>query len=402
MLTKATIENLTPEDFKLVNEEDVLNPDLITRVEELTTDGEIDYESGEAGIFLETLKKIVEKHNSVLKSQPTIYERYTKTLQKVQWESLSTLRPEERDILLAEHILSSLTYDIDVLGLIKKMFVIFEYGTYPDSKRRQRFVRAIEKNQEQLSNIKLLLTSREQVEPTVQNWLRDYNENLRFNSGNRALADEYIATNENVKKLDERQRQLLRRTIEIFNWLKYPQLSGDFVNIEDMEGKVTPETQSTKQVYIPRKARAATQPPKRTVQQPETFDASRVREKIFQLAQRHKLRVDESSEFENEVLRAFNGVTHPDEFINRLRIGLPTIKEEKLEALVVDTNHEIFEPARKILLKHHIQDEESEPIEDDSIETTKQKLEGRITTQAEEKTVAKQPVHTDPYREPIE
>jgi len=80
--------------------------------------------------------------------------------------------------------------------------------------------------------------------------------------------------------------------------------------------------------------------------------------KIQEIAQNHKLHLDQAGILEEEISLVMLGINHPDNFVNKIeeRLGLPT---EEAVGLAVDVNDEVFMSIRESLMKMHGEDQDA-------------------------------------------
>ena len=119
--------------------------------------------------------------------------------------------------------------------------------------------------------------------------------------------------------------------------------------------------------------------------QPEIQDAimnSDYEKNIYEIAQKHKLSVEQMGEFESDTTLVMLGQIHPDEYNKELADDL-NLPENKINEIVNDVNEKILKPIRELLKKNFENDdvEEAEsldiplppynkPVADEEIKTT--------------------------------
>jgi len=388
MLTKATIENLDATDLKLLTEEDVLAPKVVTRLEELLNDGEFEQESGESIELFDAVNELIAKHEKTIIRNKELYSRYVKILWGLRWKALSSLSSEDQENMFRNNLLFSLRQGFSVktwtMGMVRKT----EFGTYPDGKKRQMLFSALENNTEHIGNNGIELTGGKNIVPSVQNWIKDYETSLQRHKNKTQSLKDYIDQNVNVQKLEADNQKKLEQVLELFTWLKYPQISGEFIAAKEAEQEIkkmrserkTQPVNSTHQVLQQQNISK-----NKTTKQ--GFDTSQISKRTKELMENHNLHIDEGEDLNREIIRAVNGHTAPDEFTQRLRTTLPRLQSEELTTLVKDIDDKIFKPFRNELV---------EKTQETNIE---KKLTQTVRTPAQRTDVTQQ---HDPYREPIE
>lgn len=235
MLTQATIENLTPEDLAILSSEDLTQPEVAQHLEQMVNDAEFDYEAGEARDFLDALNALLATHQEELKNNQELYTQYMTLLWNLRWKAMFALDPQAQENLLSDNLIFSLQKGFDVKTWVGKMVEVTEFGTYPDSKTRQRLLTALGRNQERISTQNITVEGQVNATPTVQNWLKDF-EAFLLQTGNRTLAQkEYLGKNKNAQALSREDKQVLQKILDLFIWLKYPQITGEFISVQEAE-----------------------------------------------------------------------------------------------------------------------------------------------------------------------
>jgi|GEM_PF-1587237 len=90
----------------------------------------------------------------------------------------------------------------------------------------QLFVEAMLKNEERLGNGTLkIYGEKEDVSPTLGNWLRDYNRIYGMDRHEKIIPHRYITENQNVRQLNQEDQVLLLQILEFYEGLKFPSQS---------------------------------------------------------------------------------------------------------------------------------------------------------------------------------
>ena len=96
--------------------------------------------------------------------------------------------------------------------------------------------------------------------------------------------------------------------------------------------------------------------------QPEIQDAimsSNYEKNLYEIAQKHKLNVEQLGELELNTTLVLLGQTHPDEYADELEEDLK-LPKEKIGEIVTDVNERIMKNIRELIKKNFADDDETE------------------------------------------
>ena len=405
MLTKATVANLDTSELPLLDAEDMPRPDVLARLAELTDGALAEQEPSEARELLDAIGTLVTSYESVLKQNQDASARYQKLMLRLRWKALAT-DPKEPARLVGTALLTSLREGIPVRERLARLLATTEFGTYVDAKRREELLSALRGNTERIGEKSIVSPQQSASEPSVGNWLKDFSKVLERDKNIERALRNYFSASTSVGALPPESKRLLQSVLELTTWLEYPQLTGEFISVKEAEAELKAERERTPKAPTAQAAVPVTPKPR----------VASVDEQMMRIMRTHNLRVDEAAAFKKELDRVFSGTTRPDGFIGALRQTLPGTPEEKLAALVRDTDREIFTPRREALMEETDRAAAAPSAEGvptfekqlDGLSGVKQRLEEEVHAPKIERTV--EDISTppsayrasDPYREPIE
>lgn len=120
--------------------------------------------------------------------------------------------------LMSNHLLDVLSSDSAHALVAFNRGLIYVLNNQPDSRRliESRLV----ENNEKLTNQAIIVDGKA-VQPTIANWLRDFNNNVDMaNFDSLAIADYLVKTN-NAKNLNEKEKQLVQSLLQFYYNLKF-------------------------------------------------------------------------------------------------------------------------------------------------------------------------------------
>lgn len=126
--------------------------------------------------------------------------------------------------IFAEKILPQ--FDLKEDHLLRLNAVIFEL-IGKDEQFLNKLIKYFLDNQETFSSKNLIIKGKE-VEPTIANWIKDFVDLNGSDIFSSVVLAKYLTTSENVKKLKEEERQILRQVLKIYkNLVFFPESMGN-------------------------------------------------------------------------------------------------------------------------------------------------------------------------------
>ncbi|MDD5110682.1 MAG: hypothetical protein PHI63_05740 [Patescibacteria group bacterium] len=185
---------------------------------------------GDAHEALKNLIKILKSSPTFRVEQPGQWEKYQALIVQLQWACVPILTDDEVENLFRKHLLFAFEREVDVEAKLGGFFRIHR-DTETLGYRRLIVLRGLKENQEQIGREGIPIGgSGTDVAPTVQNWLRDYDQSTPRSRTRGVLAQEhYLSTGTKGKKLTPPQRDMVRRLVKLYDFLRYPQLPEEIV-----------------------------------------------------------------------------------------------------------------------------------------------------------------------------
>jgi len=97
-----------------------------------------------------------------------------------------------------------------------------------------RLVRAFLENKEKISD-KFIVTKGKTLDPTISNWVKDFVSDHGSDIVTAVSLAKYLTNNENIKKIDQEERQILRQVLKIYKNLVFFPDSMDKMPYKDWE-----------------------------------------------------------------------------------------------------------------------------------------------------------------------
>ena len=226
---------IVEENFINIDPQILLDPkwyqdieDMIISVDSAET---ADYSKEYAIILADKLFSLGESLN------PDLLSNYLKLLKVLRLGALLTNSDNEKEKFFREQILE--LFEIDFVDVKSKIDFIFRsYYDAPEiiEDLRKHFLLGLEKNKETLGreNIKVTISGVDKlVNPTLQNWLVDYNSiahidlQIRKRSGYEQV--NYLTHSPNALRLNKEDRDTLLKILQFYDWLRFDPLRYNFL-----------------------------------------------------------------------------------------------------------------------------------------------------------------------------
>lgn len=162
---------------------------------------------------------------------PNFYAEYFKIIIKLKWVGLHIMKEKNIIDLFQNHFTKIYGIDdYDVWGKTKT--VLISIVVLEDRNKLKAIIRkALMNNKERITRNKILINN-EEKEPTVENWIVDYNRNLGVGVVDKLKLSQYLINGENIKKLDENEKRRIKILFSLFERLKLSSLTLEGVEEE--------------------------------------------------------------------------------------------------------------------------------------------------------------------------
>lgn len=173
-----------------------------------------------ASVFEDLLRSYGEEWKT---SAPGILEIYNDLFALLQFHRLGSFNKAELRELFQQHFLVNVKDDINILGLINDWMVGY-LMTRTIAEEFDVVIQGIRGNEEKIGDAPIIREDGREVEPTVHNWLIEFDVMTPSADIPRGALEEgtFLSQNQNAKKLSTDDRALLRKVIEIFDSLLFP------------------------------------------------------------------------------------------------------------------------------------------------------------------------------------
>lgn len=192
---------------------------------------ELDLE--DLGIYIEERFKIEENlvDQILIKLEDNIFKEVAKSFSDLEEQPISDylldISYEDKKKIISEIFYEKLLeqFNLPEDHLLRLNAVIFEL-IGKNEQFLNKLIKYFLDNQERFSSKNLIIKGKE-VEPTIANWIKDFVDLNGSDIFSSVVLAKYLITSENVKKLKEEERQMLRQVLKIYkNLVFFPESMG--------------------------------------------------------------------------------------------------------------------------------------------------------------------------------
>ncbi len=204
----------------------ILNPDILNQIEELSKDGMYEAEPKEAQEFFYILHDTLNKYKDDLSSQPQIQAQYQKILTSLFWQGIQAIDDSLKRFYITNYLVAALKEGIDVTKGLQRYLNLFEHDFVPSTELRSNLLYEVTSNQERIGQEMIELKTKDKVASTIENWIRDYISYLPANAAMAGGFDKvsYLTNSVNASKLSPEDKGLLSKVIDVYSFLKNPKI----------------------------------------------------------------------------------------------------------------------------------------------------------------------------------
>lgn len=199
----------------------ITNPAVLERfkkyIKYLTTFDFID----KAYRLMKVLNLLIGKTANFEKEHSNLYQDYQRIILQASAVALPFLSDDKIKEILEYHLVELLDIDdLDLLDKLKaKMVRILMHEDRDVFKRELRAALTRNKQEITVKNI-LIDIDKSQQKPTVANWLLDYGDKFGAAPVDQIKISEYLFKDKNVNKLDEPEKNRIKKLLDIYEYLK--------------------------------------------------------------------------------------------------------------------------------------------------------------------------------------
>lgn len=193
--------------------------DNFTKVKKFADDLISDNEFSVAYNFAINLDKEVERSKKFKIEAPDQYKKYKEIIIKLLWIGLPVMTQSEvRKIFKDNFAKSFLIPGYDHWGKLKVVLLGIMSLDERDVFKKQ-IIQALVENQEKLTSSRLMITN-EEKEPTVANWIIEYNRALGTAQINDVVRTQFLVNSINVKDLTKEEKEIIQKLFDLYERLK--------------------------------------------------------------------------------------------------------------------------------------------------------------------------------------
>lgn len=156
-------------------------------------------------------------------SDPQTYNFYHRLIILLKFVSFMSRRQKTAISLLTESVVFALRANVEVVNNLKDYLEVYEGEIGTNKEMRRELVYALENNKEKIGEQLLTIAERGQAAPTLENWLKKYNESqhliaerTKFNQIN------FLNTESSARLLTNEDKRILSSLLEMYDMLLFP------------------------------------------------------------------------------------------------------------------------------------------------------------------------------------
>jgi len=177
-------------------------------------------------------KELLEKLEQLFKGNQStdLYRQYNPVFIQLKFLCLPVLTVNEAAALLGSSLTVGLQMGIDVFDKLDDLLNFYR-DEYSDFESHKQIAMRIASNKERIGSKKIFIKGEASaVDPTIANWIRDFSSTLPINTTPSYIEEaEYLSQNSNVKALSKSEADLLKKTLRLYNYLRFPVRQSDRV-----------------------------------------------------------------------------------------------------------------------------------------------------------------------------
>ncbi|MDD5290531.1 MAG: hypothetical protein PHZ04_00230 [Patescibacteria group bacterium] len=203
------------------SEEQLRNKDFFTEVKEEANKLVSELNSREAYDFSRDLKQSLEEIKDFKIKYYDLYREYWRLIIKLRWLGLPIMVELEKEVvdMFKNHFARVFSIpDFDVWKKLKEVLLGIIVLDNRD-KLKKEIRQVLLSNQEKITGKRILIDGQEK-EPTVANWLLDYNKTLGTGKVNNIARTQYLTNGRNIKNLSSEEKKKIRTLFDLYERLK--------------------------------------------------------------------------------------------------------------------------------------------------------------------------------------
>lgn len=202
MLNMQTLDNKETQDQLSVTTDTIVEQNLIPEAKEIAN----------------LINNILQKNVALKQDNIDIYNKLNSYIAKAQFVFIHDLNEGDLIELFEKYLHLVLDLEYDLIAKIKHRFVIINDLQARDE-LKAKLREAILKNKAKVTKNKIKIGSIDH-DSTISNWLKDYYSKLGVEQINALALNQYLVNDENTKKLNEAEKNRLKKIFNLFEHLK--------------------------------------------------------------------------------------------------------------------------------------------------------------------------------------
>jgi hypothetical protein len=215
------------EDLSKLSGNDLLKEETAKNIQGSILELEYSGDWGESLDYHNQLDRFI-KRGSSLKENQVLIKQYQISLQLALWVAFAFLSTQDQVGLLKENLYLAL---FQYVNIRKKIYdrLSLENELPEVHKVRLGYINAMRSNTELIGKQAISVSGlKEKQKSTIQNWLADYDQKFEREQGRAAIEEaEYVNTDANAKGLTEAEKKALRKLLQVYDFLFFPDLQED-------------------------------------------------------------------------------------------------------------------------------------------------------------------------------
>ncbi len=220
------------------NLDNLNNIDFLEELQSKVDKIEFHNDTNEANkVFLFLYRAIKDNDDKI---KPELLPIYKKLLTKLRFILFLNLSDDDVMKLISRHLLVGLKMKyFDLLSALK--FRISTIYVTERDKYKQKIIKVIFSNKEKITTHHIVVNNKK-VEPTISNWIQNYNSYLGTGPKSELEQGKYFINNKDFIKLNNKEKKLLKKLFSIYEYLKRssltPEGNEDRKVVKEIGGKI--------------------------------------------------------------------------------------------------------------------------------------------------------------------
>lgn len=214
----------------MITEKELTNPQFLNELKTEIDDIINEDQFREAYDLSKVLSSALEDIRNFKEKNFDLYSEYKKIINRLKWIGLPIMVPNDVVKMFQYHFKEIFKIPDFDLGSKLKIVLLGIILLDERDKFKKQLREALLKNEEKITRQRLIINNI-QKEPTVANWLSDYNQTLGTGEIQGLARTEYLVNGKNIKNLTEEEKVKIKMLVNLYEKLKLSSLT--FEGLED-------------------------------------------------------------------------------------------------------------------------------------------------------------------------